>query len=243
MSVFAAVRVATRRRVLESRTCFGLNQYRLRLSSNRNARAGGPVRAVRGVGDRLIALSYDDGPSPANTPILLDLLRNSDASATFFVVGSEVAGNEQLIARVLAEGHELGNHSFTHSDPLDLDGSGLREEIERCGEAISRSGQRARLFRPPYGKRPSAAARICAGLGMQTVLWSIDSGDSRSFAVEKLVAEVVRRARPGDIVLMHDGGEYRPRTIEATRRILSELTERGYSFVTVSQMLAAAATR
>jgi len=239
--LLASVRGTISHRGLNSATWFGINQYRLRLSSMRRPRVGGPARAVRGVPDRLIALSYDDGPSPANTPLVLDLLSGHDAKATFFVVGDEVAGNEPLLARISAEGHEVGNHSFSHMNPLVLDDVGLREEIERCNDAISAAGQRAKLFRPPYGKRASDAARISEGLGMLTVLWSLDSGDSRSFAVDKVVSEVTQRARPGDIVLMHDGGEHRLSTIEATGLILEALTGRGYRFVTVSQMLAAAA--
>jgi peptidoglycan-N-acetylglucosamine deacetylase len=234
-----ALATTIRRRAHKSSLVFALNQRRLRVATRRGLQPGGPVRAVLGMREPLIALSYDDGPSHLNTPQLLDILHEQQARATFFVVGNQVKGNERLLARVAAEGHEIGNHSFSHTDPLELDHDGLRSEIERTQKVISRAVAEPLLFRPPFGKKPRAAACVCAERGITAVLWSIDSGDTRDFTTERIVGEVVGRARPGDIVLMHDGGEHRPRTLEATRRIVEDLAGRGYRFVTVSDLLAA----
>ncbi len=223
-------------RARRSRLGFWLNQWRLRAEVRRGVPVG-VVRMARNRRDRMIALSYDDGPSPANTPELLEILAGAGARATFFVVGSKVVRHSQLTARIAQAGHELGNHSYSHANPLDLDEQGLRLEIERGARAIAGVVDQPSLFRPPFGKRPREAARVCAEIGLTTVLWSMDSGDTRPFSASRIADEVVRHVRPGDIVLMHDGGERRQETLDATRRILEELGGRGYRFVTVSELL------
>ena len=223
-------------RARRSRLGFRLNQWRLRAESRRGVPVGVP-RAARDPHDRVIALSYDDGPSPANTPELLEILASAGARATFFVVGSKVVRHPELTARIALAGHELGNHSYSHVNPRDLDHEGLRLEVERGARAIADAVEPPSLFRPPFGKRPREAARICADLGLTTVLWSVDSGDTMPFSASRIADGVVRRVRPGDIVLLHDGGERRQPTLDATRRILEELGARGYRFVTVSDLL------
>jgi peptidoglycan/xylan/chitin deacetylase (PgdA/CDA1 family) len=224
-------------RVRKSRLVFRVNQRRLRSEARRGLPAG-TLRAHANGGARLVALSYDDGPSPANTPELLELFRAAgDAHATFFAVGSQVALHPELAAEVVAGGHELGNHTYSHLNPRSLDEQALRTEVERGAAAIAEAAAPPRLFRPPFGKRTAESAEICAGLGFTSVLWSVDSGDTMPFSAERIAREVVDRVEPGDIVLMHDGGDRRQRTIDATRRILDELGGRGYRFVTVSELL------
>lgn len=227
-------------RVRKSRPAFRLNQWRLRIEARRGIPAGAP-RAARERSRQLIALSYDDGPSPANTPELLEIFAATGARATFFVVGREVARHPELAAQIARSGHELGNHSYSHANPRDLDEDGLRVEVESGARAIAEAAVSPTLFRPPFGKQPRAAAQVCARLGFTAVLWSVDSGDTMPFSAARIAREVVRRVEPGDIVLMHDGGERRQRTIDATRQIITELAARGYRFVTVSELLGAAA--
>jgi peptidoglycan-N-acetylglucosamine deacetylase len=223
-------------RVRKSHLAFRLNQRRLRFEARRGI-PGGTLRAVRTRDNRTVALSYDDGPSPANTPELLEILAAEEARATFFVVGAEVALYPELVARVVQAGHELGNHSYSHVNPRGLDERGLRLEMERGAQAISDAAGQSSLFRPPFGKRPREAARVCATLGLTNVLWSVDSGDTMPFSAPRIAREVVERVEPGDIVLMHDGGERRQRTLDATRQILLELKGLGYRFVTVSELV------
>ncbi len=220
----------------KSRPAFRLNQWRLRIEARRGIPGAAP-RAARDRSGRVVALSYDDGPSPANTPELLEIFAAAGARATFFVVGSEVARHPELALRVAQSGHELGNHSFSHANPRDLDEDGLRSEVEYGARAIADAAVAPTLFRPPFGKRPRASAKVCAKLGFTSVLWSVDSGDTMPFSAARIAREVVGRVKPGDIVLMHDGGERRERTLDATRQILRELKERGYEFVTVSGLL------
>lgn len=230
----AAIR-RLRRRLNDTALAFALNRRRLRRAAQRDV-APGPLVRGASPGEKLIALTYDDGPSQANTPILLDLFREHGARATFFVVGSAVEGNETLLRRLAEEGHEVANHTYSHANPLELDDAALGAEIDRAASVIGPVA--APLFRPPYGKRPESAVRVCVARGMTTVLWSVDSGDTRGFAADRIAHDVIRHARPGDIVLMHDGGDHRPATLAATRTIVEQLGAQGYSFVTVSELLA-----
>jgi len=219
-----------------SRVAFGLNQRRLRIESHPLMPAGS-LRGARGRSELTVALSYDDGPSPANTPDLLDMLAGAGAHATFFVVGSEVVRYPALAARIAAEGHELGNHSYSHAHPRGLGDIELRREVERGARAIADAAAEPRLYRPPFGKRARAATTICAQLGYTSVLWSIDSGDTMNFSAARISDEVVSRVEAGDIVLLHDGGSRRQRTLDATESVVNRLSARGYHFVTVSELL------
>jgi peptidoglycan/xylan/chitin deacetylase (PgdA/CDA1 family) len=190
----------------------------------------------------LVALTYDDGPSDANTADLLEILEAAGARATFFVVGSRLEQNRELGWRIAAGGHELANHSYSHRNLRELAEDEAAEEIALGMRAIAEVADPPALYRPPFGKQPVDESRICTELGLRSVLWSIDSGDTMPFSTGRIVREVVRRVRPGDIVLMHDGGDRRQKTLDATRRILDALCERGYRCVTVSELLALAAT-
>jgi peptidoglycan/xylan/chitin deacetylase (PgdA/CDA1 family) len=193
---------------------------------------------------KAIALSFDDGPSPANTPRILDLLRASGARATFFVVGQEVTGHEEIVGRIAAEGHELGNHTYSHPHTIGLRRPGLREELEKTNEALTRIDgvPPIRLVRPPYGKDRRRTDSVGRELGMRTVLWSVDSADSGSAidSANAVAENVIANARPGSIVLLHDGGNTRPATIGGCERLVPALVERGFELVTVSELLGAA---
>jgi peptidoglycan/xylan/chitin deacetylase (PgdA/CDA1 family) len=153
------------------------------------------------------------------------------------VVGSRVVRHPELAASIVAAGHELGNHSYSHTHPRELDEQGLRNEVEQGARAIADAGACSALFRPPFGKRARKAARLGGDLGFMTVLWSVDSGDTMPFSSQRIAREVITRVEPGDIVLMHDGGDRRQQTLDATRVILERLTARGFRFVTVTELL------
>jgi peptidoglycan/xylan/chitin deacetylase (PgdA/CDA1 family) len=239
-TILVRVRVASGRlRGIAHRTppVFALNRRRLRRVADSGAQPAGVVRArTPANGELVVALSYDDGPSPVNTPALIELLARHRARATFFVVGEEVDRNPELARDIVAAGHELGNHSFSHPNLLALTGSALKEDFEHAAESVERAvGRRPTLVRPPYGKRAGDVAELC---GSTTVLWSVDSGDTAGFAADRVAHEVIAHVRSGDVVLMHDGGDERPATLGATARILEALAGQGYRFVTVSELLA-----
>jgi peptidoglycan/xylan/chitin deacetylase (PgdA/CDA1 family) len=184
-----------------------------------------------------VALTFDDGPSRFNTPRLLDLLAEHEARATFFVVGESIDGNEDILQRLVALGHEVGNHTFTHPHTHALTRDQLRHELDRTNEAISASSSDVLFVRPPFGKDRRRTVSVAAELGQQVVLWSIDSGDSRGRTAEEIVAHVTRQARPGAIILFHDGGKPRPTTLEACSQIIPELSAAGLELVTIRELI------
>ncbi len=190
-------------------------------------------------GRKAIALTFDDGPSAANTPRLLDLMAEHGARATFFVVGDRVSGCEAIVSRILAEGHEIGNHTHTHPHTIGLRRPELRAELERAREAIGAARGDIRVVRPPYGKDRRRIAAVGRELGLRTVLWSIDSGDTWGLSGDEIAGRVLADAAPGAIVLMHDGDGPRQGTLDAAAAVVPALVEQGYELVTVSELLAA----
>ncbi|MEK3731076.1 MULTISPECIES: polysaccharide deacetylase family protein [Paenibacillus] len=189
---------------------------------------------------QVIALTFDDGPDPKNTGLILDLLKQYEAKATFFVVGSRVEKHPELVARAIGEGHEIGNHSFTHPSFHHIAAAKLKNELSRTQDAIyNASGFTSVLFRPPGGSYNEGIVHTSQDIGMLTVLWSWhqDTLDWRKPGAQAIVRKVLNNARNGDIVLMHDYVPNSSQTVEALKTILPELKQRGFSFVTVTELL------
>jgi peptidoglycan/xylan/chitin deacetylase (PgdA/CDA1 family) len=180
-----------------------------------SAQVFGPTRR-RTEGDRTFALTFDDGPNPAVTPWLLDVLDRYDARATFFLIGRHVRACPELAAEIAVRGHSLGNHTDSHPNLLWLSRSQVLGELERCAASIlDATGQRTALMRPPYGYRGPqvhAAARQ-AGLD-PPIMWSKTARDWRPQPIERLIRRL-QKVRTGDIVLLHDGFH---RALEGDRR-------------------------
>lgn len=192
-------------------------------------------------GARRLALTFDDGPSSANTGRILDLLAEHDARATFFVVGSRTAGLEEVLARAAGAGHELANHTHSHLHTVHFTRARLREDIARATDAIevaTEGAAQVRLVRPPFGKDRRRTVILGRELGLRTVLWSVDSGDAMGRARDEVAAALLEGATSGAIVLMHDGGNERPATLQALESVLPSLRAAGYELVTVSELLA-----
>ncbi|MFB4286491.1 polysaccharide deacetylase family protein [Nonomuraea sp. ATR24] len=184
--------------------------------------------------DKCVALTFDDGPGE-HTGRLLDILREKGAKATFFVVGQMVAAahGAATVRRIVAEGHELGNHSWSHPMLTGLSGQRLAHEIGHTGDLVRRiTGVRMRVMRPPYGATDRAVAEQTRRRGLAQILWNVDTFDWRD-RVPALVAKRGAHVRPGSIVLMHD---IHPTTVKAVPRLLDTLDHRGYSFVTVTEL-------
>jgi cellulose synthase/poly-beta-1,6-N-acetylglucosamine synthase-like glycosyltransferase/peptidoglycan/xylan/chitin deacetylase (PgdA/CDA1 family) len=214
------------------------------------ATTGGPVLRIDG--DRIhsrsmpagtIALTFDDGPDPRWTPRILDVLHRHNAHATFFVIGSRVNEHPDLVRRMLAEGHEVGSHTFTHADIATLPGWRRDLEIALTRKAISSAtGLRPTLFRPPFSSGPDAltapdlsALRAAAAAGHLAVLTDRDTNDWRRPGVNAIVASVAPTdRRAGVVVLMHDGGGDRSQTVAALDRLIPQMTKRGFRFTTIS---------
>ena len=185
---------------------------------------------------RRMALSFDDGPSLANTPHLLDLLRD-EARATFFVVGDRIEGCEEILERMVHDGHEVGNHSFTHPHTVELNATKLSHELGRTNEALGRISIEPQLVRPPFGKDRRRVAQVGRALGLTTAMWSVDSGDTKGLDANEIAEHVLAEAKPGAIVLLHDGGDHRADTLRAVATLLPALRGRGFELVTISELL------
>lgn len=181
---------------------------------------------------KCIALTFDDGPHRQFTNELLDILTVRHASATFFMLGHSVAANPDIAKRMVAAHHEVANHTWIHPDLTALDTETIKREITTTDQAIfGATGVYPKLMRPPYG---AADDRVLQVVGMPAVLWSVDTQDWLHKNTEEVYARAVHGARPGAIILMHD---VYGSTIQAVPRIIDELTQQGYVFVTVSQLL------
>ncbi|HEU4424969.1 MAG TPA: bifunctional polysaccharide deacetylase/glycosyltransferase family 2 protein [Pilimelia sp.] len=209
---------------------------------------GGPQ--ARGMAPRTIALTFDDGPDPVWTPRILDALRRHRARATFFVVGARVNEHPELVRRMLAEGHEIGSHTFTHANLNGLPPWQRALEFTLTQNAIAgATGHRALLFRPPFSSTPRELATAdlevlseAGRAGHLAVLADADTKDWRRPGVAAIVkAATPRRAGQGSVVLMHDGGGDRSQTVTALDRLLPALARQGYRFTTVSEGLGAPA--
>jgi peptidoglycan/xylan/chitin deacetylase (PgdA/CDA1 family) len=202
----------------------------------------GPRRYLR---RRVVALTFDDGPSQW-TPRVLDALRDHDARGTFFVLGTAAGSHPDVLKRAVSEGHELGNHLYSHRDPLELDEGELERELQRTAEAVqAAAGVRPRLVRPPYGGDRERVARVADRIGLgPTILSSVDPEDWLESAGAAIASRVLEAVRPGSIVDLHDGlpetnrgHPTREPTVAALHQILPELARRRYRCVTVSELL------
>ena len=184
-----------------------------------------------------VALTFDDGPSPALTPQVLDILNRYGAKGTFFVVGRSVSRNSSILARAVAEGHEIGAHTWSH---IKMTASGTQRvisEMDRTNDAIlSATGIVPKIMRPPYGAVNSNLMSLMKSrYGMSTIMWDVDTRDWQHPGVSVVTQRAVGRARPGSIILLHDIHES---TLHAVEGIVSGLQARGFKMVTVSELLA-----
>ncbi len=195
--------------------------------------------------DGAVALTFDDGPSPEWTPAILDILKAAGVKATFFLVGNEVERHPEIVRRIVAEGHEIGNHSFTHPNLAEATPTLIKLELNATQRLIeSLTGHSTTLFRPPYNadSRPSkieelAPIGIAQSLGYMTILENVDPKDWEKPTKNQLIERVKTELPNGNIILLHDGGGDRSATVAALPAILEYLKERGNRPVLISDLL------
>ena len=191
--------------------------------------------------EKIIALTFDDGPHPKYTNEILDLLNEYDAKATFFVLGKMAELYPDIIKRQWKEGHEIGNHTYSHINPNKVSKEELLDEYNKTQEIIaSLTGSTPKLFRPPYGSFNKDIIEIVDMDHSIIVLWSAnqDSKDWSNPKVENIVNSTLSNIENGDIILFHDYVYYKSsHTIEALKKILPILKSQGYRFVTVSELM------
>ena len=182
-------------------------------------------------GNKVIALTFDDGPGP-HTAHLLDILDQYGAKATFFLIGSKVSSQANVVRSIQARGHQLGNHSWSHPELPKLPVDQIASEVDRTNEAIRQAtGVTPAILRPPYGAVNGA---VLEQRGMSSILWSVDTRDWADRNSDIVCSRAVAGARPGAIILMHD---IHQTSVNAMPCILSALKQQGYSFVTVQGLL------
>jgi peptidoglycan-N-acetylglucosamine deacetylase len=187
-----------------------------------------------------VALTFDDGPDPVHTPALLDVLAELEAPATFFVLGKQVAEHPELARRIVREGHELGNHTYSHRYlPLQRSRAVTRELAQTDAEIVHATGIVPTLARPPYGGRSPLNVRAFDRSGKRTVLWDVNSFDWKGKSADEIVERVLSRVRPGSIILLHEARQGGDTTVAAVRMLVPALRERGYDISTTSRTLAA----
>lgn len=198
-----------------------------------------------------VAITFDDGPDPEWTPRILDILKQRGVKAAFFIVGQEAERNPDLVRRIVAEGHEIGNHSFTHPNLAELPPSMIRLQLNATERLIeSLTGRSTNLFRPPYNadSHPSKLEEllpisIAQSLGYMTILENIDPKDWEKPSAEELLARVQAARDQGNIILLHDGGGDRSATIEALPAIIDYLRERGDRITGIGELLGMDSTK
>ena len=186
---------------------------------------------------RDIALTFDDGPGPY-TPAVLSVLESAHVRATFFAIGRMERYFSASTEREFKDGDAVGDHTETHAPLARLSAREQHEQIFEARARLEILGRRPRLFRPPYGSFNPTTFRELKTMGMLMVLWSSDTGDYLQPGVPAIVQRALEGARPGAIIIMHDGGGTRAQTVEALPLIIRELHARGYRLVTVPQLLA-----
>jgi polysaccharide deacetylase family sporulation protein PdaB len=191
--------------------------------------------------EKLIAFTFDDGPSARSTPQILDLLAQYNAKATFFVVANRIEKYSDIVKREVAEGHEVANHTFNHVFfDRSVSNSVIHKEIAEAKQKIEEiTGTSSPWFRPPGGLISDRVIQAASENGYTVLLWSWhqDTKDWRSPGVDRIVRQVVNNARGGDIVLMHDNVKGSSQTCQALKKILPELQAKGFRFVTVSELV------
>lgn len=189
--------------------------------------------------EKLIALTFDDGPHPYRTEEILDILLKNDVRATFFVVGQNAIYYPDVLKMTAYRGHEIGNHTFSHAPPSKLCEKSLVREISAAEEAIlSACGEKPTVFRPPEGACFEYVGTASKKLGYSVILWNIDTRDWAHTSSRDIILNIKKNIRPGSIILFHDYISGESHTAEALSDVIPYLKGEGYRFVTVSELLA-----
>lgn len=186
--------------------------------------------------EKIVAITFDDGPDPVQTPKVLQVLREQQAPACFFCIGHKIRSNEQFIRQIIEEGHLVGNHSFDHTNLFPLYSlPRMKKDLQACQFALEQvTSQKIRLFRPPFGVTNPTVAKAVRLLGYTPVGWNIRTLDTQRPSREKILRHIRRKLRPGSVVLLHDR---LPESDLLLMEILKLIKEQGYTVVRLDKML------
>jgi peptidoglycan-N-acetylglucosamine deacetylase len=209
------------------------------VSKSRNFQFFGGLVNKAETEDKVVALTFDDGPG-VNTDEILTILREEDVKATFYLTGKEIEQHMDDAKKIAGEGHEIGNHSYSHSRMVLKSPTFIKEEIEKTDDLIRQTGYEGEIhFRPPYGKKLFLLPYYLSKQERKTVLWNIEpesfpeiEGDA-----EKITEYVAENIEPGSIILLHVMYESREESLKSVKKIIASLKEQGYDMTTVSELL------
>ena len=210
------------------------------LARSRTVQLFGRLVAEAHPRDSVVALTFDDGPDGAVVDSLTEVLRAHGAQATFFLIGRELAESPEAGRKLVAAGHELANHSYSHGRMVLVSPEHVREEVERTDSLLRAAGQRGPIwFRPPFGYKLVALPRYLAANGRTTVMWSVepDSYPDVAATPEGIVRHVLERVHPGSIIILHPWYRSRRTSREAIGPLVDSLRARGYRVVSVGRLL------
>lgn len=194
-----------------------------------------------------VALTFDDGPDVHFTPQILDILKRNGIKATFFIVGTRAQAHPEMVKRIAAEGHVIGNHTWDHPKLTKLPPDQIRSEIDRTNQLLhSIVGYYPAIFRPPYGLASPDIVREAGSLGYKVIDWSVDTRDWAGTPAPQIMNFVRTETRPGGIILQHCAGGRRENlsnTVSALPEIISTLKSQGYTFTTVPELVHIPATK
>lgn len=218
---------------------YPLSKVEARMLKRKDLEQTGIVTWDVPVDKKLIAFTFDDGPSVTYTPQILQVLKQYDAKATFFMIGYRMQRFPQVVEMVLNNGHEIGNHTMNHVYAQNVSSQTIKNDILEGQKYIEKWSENSFLFRPPGGYIDDTVLATIKELDEHIVLWSWhqDPRDWSKPGVNHIVNHVMKNASNGDIVLLHDGGSSQQQTVEALKIILPKLKKQGFEFVTVSDLL------
>jgi len=194
--------------------------------------------------EKVVALTYDDGPNPPYTNQLIGILERNQIKATFFVIGNIIEKHPATVRLVLSKGHELGNHSYSHQKMTSENPSFIRSEIEKTDQLLRQLGVKEEIhFRAPYGRKFLVLPYLLAKMNKKNILWNVNPNDYKALNSEVIENYVLEHVTPGSIILLHDGGGDRSPTVTATESLIKKLGEKGYTFKTVSELMRVNAPR
>jgi peptidoglycan-N-acetylglucosamine deacetylase len=210
-------------------------------SQSRNYQAFGKIVPRVEMAEKVVALTFDDGPTVSATDKILEKLRDLDVRATFFLTGAELEKNPTEGRKIAAAGHEIGNHSYSHERMIFVAPSYVEKEIETTDKLIRETGYQGEIhFRPPYGKKLFVLPYYLSQKNRKTIIWDIepDSYPEIAESPDKIAHYVSENVKPGSIILLHVMYPGRKTSFEAVEKIIGDLRQKGYRFVTVSELVA-----
>ena len=188
--------------------------------------------------EKVVALTFDDGPDPAGAQQVLDTLREEQIKATFFLMGRDLASHPDLGGKIAESGHEIGNHTYNHKRMVGVLPSTAAKEIEDTDAEIRKAGYQGEIhFRPPNGKKLFALPHYLSAHHRKTIMWDVEPDSEGTPPAQQIETDVLNQAKPGSIILLHPMYASRDQTRQALKPIIHGLKERGFRFVTVSALL------